>query len=166
VRVAPDLSVPGHPGVFVVGDLAAVEDDRFGLVPGVAPAALQEGRYVARTIARRLAGEPSAPFRYRDKGSLATIGRAAAVARMGRLLFSGFLAWLAWLLVHVFFLIGFRNRVAVLLQWAWSYLTFQRGSRLITDTAEQWRYLAERRGPPPPDAERAAPDRDRPPMLH
>ena len=166
VQVAPDLSLPGHPEVFVIGDLAAVTDALGAPVPGVAPAAIQEGRHAARTIIRRMASEPAEPFRYRDKGSLATIGRAAAVARIGRVLFSGFLAWLAWLFVHIVFLIGFRNRVAVILQWAWSYLTIQRGSRLITDTAEQWRYVAERRGPPPPDAERAAEREERPTPLH
>jgi NADH dehydrogenase len=166
VRVEKDLSVPGRPEVFVIGDLAAATDARGAPVPGVAPAALQGGRHAARAIVRRLSGEPAEPFRYRDKGSLATIGRAAAVARIGRFLFSGLLAWLAWLLVHIFFLIGFRNRVAVILEWAWSYLTFQRGSRLITDTAEQWRYAADRRGPPPPDAERPASREARGELLH
>jgi NADH dehydrogenase len=141
VLVNDDLSVPGHPEVFVAGDLAALRDP----VPGVAPAALQEGRHAARNVARALRGEPALPFRYRDKGLMATIGRAAAVARIGRVELSGLVAWLAWLLVHVFFLIGFRNRVAVILQWAWSYLTFKRGARLITDTAVQWRNLAEGR---------------------
>ncbi len=145
VRVNPDLTLPGHPEVFVVGDLAAVDQGgELGLVPGLAPAAIQEGRYAARMIVRTLRGAARPPFRYRDKGILATIGRAAAVARIGRLLFSGLLAWLAWLFIHIFFLIGFRNRVAVILQWAWSYVTFQRGARLITETAEQWRVVAER----------------------
>jgi NADH dehydrogenase len=148
VRVSPDLAAPGHPEIYVTGDLAAVEDRGGALVPGVAPAAIQEGRHAARAIARALRGEATPPFRYRDKGMLATIGRAAAVARVGRLQFSGFPAWLAWLLVHIFFLIGFRNRVAVILEWAWSYLTFKRGARLITETAEQWRLVAEKRGAP------------------
>ncbi len=152
VPVRPDLSVPGHPEIFVVGDLAAAAQEGGGLVPGVAPAAIQEGRHAAENALRVLVGAPTLPFRYRDKGTLATVGRAAAVARIGRLQFSGLPAWMAWLLVHIFFLVGFRNRVAVILQWAWSYLTFKRGARLITDTAEQWRFIMERRERPPPDA--------------
>jgi NADH dehydrogenase len=160
VLVAPDLSVPGHPEVFVAGDLASVQRAE-GPVPGVAPAATQAGRHAAQNALRVLRGEPTVPFRYRDKGSLATIGRAAAVADLRGWRFSGLLAWLAWLLVHVYFLIGFRNRVAVILQWAWSYLTFKRGARLITETAEQWR--AERdlralsRAPPASDGARPRP---------
>src|SRR5512138_130796 len=153
VLVRPDLTVPGHPEIAVAGDLAAVATEGGEPVPGVAPAAIQEGRHAAKNVLRALLGEPLAPFRYRDKGMLATIGRAAAVARIGRLEFSGFAAWLAWLFIHLFFLIGFRNRVAVILQWAWSYLTFKRGARLITDTAVQWRTVAESRPPagaPPP----------------
>ena len=144
VRVTPDLCLPGHPEVFVVGDLAAVEQPDGSLVPGLAPAAIQEGRQAARNILRAMRGQPKLPFKYRDKGLLATIGRAAAVARLGRFDFTGPLAWLLWLFVHILFLIGFRNRVAVLLQWAWSYLTFDRGARLITETAEQWRLRAPR----------------------
>ena len=132
VLVEPDLSVPGHPEVFVIGDLAAVKNEDGSLVPGVAPAAIQEGIHTARNIARMIAGQPSLPFRYRDKGSLATIGRAAGVADFGRIKLSGFIAWSAWLAIHIFFLIGFRNRVLVILQWAWAYITFQRGARLIT----------------------------------
>jgi NADH dehydrogenase len=123
VKVDSDLSVPGHPEVFVVGDLAIVEG-----VPGVAPAAMQMGRHVARVIS---SGE-RAPFRYRDKGSLATIGRARAVADIKGLRFGGFAAWLAWLAIHIFYLIGFRNRFFVLAGWAWHYLTFRRGARIIT----------------------------------
>jgi NADH dehydrogenase len=123
VSVEPDLSVPGHPEVFVVGDLAAVEG-----VPGVAPAAIQMGRHVGRVIAK---GKRRA-FRYKDKGSLATIGRARGVADIGPLRFGGFLAWFAWLAIHIFYLIGFRNRVFVLAGWAWHYLTFRRGARIIT----------------------------------
>ena len=126
-------------------------------MPGLAPAALQEGRHAARNIRRALAGEPALPFHYVDKGELATIGRAAAVADVRGVRFSGLVAWLTWLFVHIFFLIGFRNRVAVILQWAWSYLTFKRGARLITDTAEQWRFIAGAGGLPPPDAGRIAP---------
>ena len=134
VRVEPDLSVPGHPEVFVVGDLAAIQQDGKP-VPGVAPAAMQMGRWAAENVLRDLAGEPRRPFRYRDKGSLATLGRAAAVAELGRFHFHGRPAWVLWLFVHILYLIGFRNRVAVLLQWFWSYLTFSRGARLITYVA-------------------------------
>jgi NADH dehydrogenase len=123
VLVAPDLSIPGHPEVFVAGDLAFVEG-----VPGVAPAAMQMGRHVGRLIAT---GERQ-PFRYRDKGSLATIGRARAVADIRGIRFGGFPAWFAWLAIHIFYLIGFRNRFFVLAGWAWHYLTFRRGARIIT----------------------------------
>jgi len=132
VLVEPDLSIPGHPEVFAIGDLAAVEGADGGWLPGVAPVAMQEGRAVARTIASAGRGRPRRPFRYHDKGSLATIGRSAGVAVAGKLRLSGFLAWLAWLCIHVFFLIGFRNRLLVLIQWAWSYVTFERAARLIT----------------------------------
>ena len=128
VMVSEDLSLPGYPEVFVIGDLASVD-----AVPGVAPAAIQEGQHAARNIVRLIRGEKTRPFHYWDKGSLATIGRAAGVADFGRLRMSGFPAWFAWLAVHVFFLIGFRNRILVILQWAWAYLTYQRGARLITN---------------------------------
>lgn len=131
VLVAPDLSIPGHPEVFVVGDLAAVTCDGKE-VPGMAQGAIQGGRQVATNIQRALAGKPALPFRYRDKGSMATIGRAAAVVDVGRFAFSGFWAWMFWWVVHILFLIGFRNRFLVLFNWAWSYLTYQRGARLIT----------------------------------
>ena len=127
VRVESDLTIPGHRDAFVIGDLAAVDD-----VPGVAPAAIQEGEHAAENIIRAVEGQPLRAFRYRDKGSLATIGRAAGVADFGPLKLSGFLAWFAWLAVHIFFLIGFRNRLLVMLQWAWAYVTYQRGARLIT----------------------------------
>jgi len=139
VPVNPDLSLPGHREVFVIGDLAALNDASGKLLPGVAPVAILEGRYVAKLIRRELeAGSPEsnpAPrkaFHYFDKGSLATIGRAAAVAEFGKIHISGFVAWLAWLFVHIFFLIGFQNRVLVFIQWAWSYFTYERGARLIT----------------------------------
>jgi NADH dehydrogenase len=132
VIVEPDLTLPGYREVFVVGDLAAARQEDGSFVPGVAPAAIQEGRHAARNIERALAGQPLAAFRYRDKGALATIGRAAAVADLGRVKLSGFLAWLAWLTIHIYFLIGFRNRFLVLTQWAWAYLTFERAARLIT----------------------------------
>lgn len=127
VIVEPGLNVPGRPNVFVIGDLASIEG-----VPGVAPAAMQQGRHAARQIEATVTGRPRLPFRYRDKGSLATIGRARGVADMGRLRFSGFPAWSAWLGIHIFYLIGFRNRLLVLISWAWNYMTFRRGARIIT----------------------------------
>jgi NADH dehydrogenase len=132
VLVNPDLSLPGHPEVFVIGDLAALKDEEGKWLPGVAPVAIQEGKATAHNIANDLQGEPRKNFHYWNKGSLATIGRAAAVADFGKIHISGFLAWLSWLSVHIFFLIGFRNRLIVLIQWAWSYLTYERGARLIT----------------------------------
>lgn len=132
VQVEPDLTLPGHPEVFVIGDLASLKDERGNLLPGVAPTAMQEGRAVAKTIGRDLKQQPRRNFHYVDKGSLATIGRAAAVAQIRKLHISGYFAWLAWLFVHIFFLIGFRNRLIVLIQWAWSYITYERGARLIT----------------------------------
>lgn len=132
VIVEPDLSIPGYPNVFVLGDLAAAKQSDGKPVPGVAPAAIQMGEFAAKTIRADLRGEVRRRFEYRDKGSLATIGRAAAVADFGRIHLSGLFAWLGWLFIHVFFLIGFRNRIAVMFDWAWSYLTFQRGARLIT----------------------------------
>jgi NADH dehydrogenase len=130
VHVEADLSVPGHRCVFVIGDLAAFEQDERA-VPGVAPAALQMGAHAGANVARTLRGEPLTPFRYRDKGSLATIGRRRAVALIGNFRLSGLVAWLAWLLIHIFFLIGFRNRLVVLFDWAWAYVTYDRGARLI-----------------------------------
>jgi NADH:ubiquinone reductase (H+-translocating) len=130
VRVAPDLTVPGQPSVLVIGDLASLEQDGRP-VPGVAPAAIQMGEQAVRNIVRGLRGEPPLPFRYRDKGSLATIGRRRGVAVLGALRLSGLVAWLAWLGVHIFFLIGFRNRFVVLFTWAWAYLTYDRSARLI-----------------------------------
>jgi len=130
VRVQADLSVPGQLSVFVVGDLAAFEQDGRA-VPGVAPAAIQMGAHAGANVARAVRGEPPAAFRYRDKGSLATIGRRRAVALIGRLRLSGPVAWLAWLVIHIFFLIGFRNRLVVLFNWAWAYVTYDRSARLI-----------------------------------
>src|SRR5580658_9057795 len=132
VFVQPDLSVPGHPEVFVLGDLASLNDENGKMLPGVAPVAIQQGDWVAETVACDLEHRPRRNFRYHDKGSLATIGRAAAVAQFGKFELSGYFAWLAWLFVHIFFLIGFRNRLLVMIQWAWSYLTYERGARLIT----------------------------------
>ncbi len=132
VLVNPDLSIPGLPEVFVIGDLAALKDETGKWLPGVAPVAMQEGKATARNIASELQGEPRKNFHYWNKGNLATIGRAAAVADFGKIHISGFVAWLSWLFIHIFFLIGFRNRLTVLIQWAWSYLTHERGARLIT----------------------------------
>ena len=129
--VEPDLTLPGHPELFVIGDLARVEQDGAAL-PAVAPVAIQQGRYVGMHIARRLRGEEHGPFRYRDQGSMATIGRAAAVADLGRLRLSGYLGWLAWLFVHLINLVGYQNRLLVVLQWAWNYFTHNRAARLIT----------------------------------
>jgi len=145
VLVNPDLSVPGHREVFVIGDLASLKDKNGKVLPGVAPVAMQEGTWAAHNIERDLKGEPRRDFHYFDKGSLATIGRAAAVAEFGKIHISGFLAWLSWLFVHVFFLIGFRNRVIVMIQWAWSYFTYERGARLITGSQHlpSWDALQE-----------------------
>ncbi len=167
VVVHSDLSIPSHPEVFVIGDLAAAKDGTGKMLPGVAPVAIQQGRFVAKLI-RKLEssmtvgapsfasfakggdldsrGEAHRPaFHYWDKGSLATIGRAAAVAEFGRIHISGFIAWLAWLFVHILFLIGFRNRLIVFIQWAWSYVTYERGARLITGstTLPGWKPTAE-----------------------
>jgi NADH:ubiquinone reductase (H+-translocating) len=166
VLVRPDLSLPGHPEVFVIGDLAAVPDESGKMLPGVAPVAMQEGRYVAKVIRKEIESprdqtepgappfprsvreepalslskgggfDPRPPFHYWDKGSLATIGRAAAVAQFGKIHISGFIAWLAWLFIHILFLIGFRNRLLVFIQWAWSYVTYERGARLITGSTD------------------------------
>jgi NADH dehydrogenase len=134
VKVGPDLSVPGHPDIFAIGDTAAVADSSGRPVPGIAPAAKQMGHYVAKLIAARIAGRPGdAPFRYKQVGELATIGRRAAVVNFGRLHLRGFIGWLFWSVVHIYFLIGLRNRFIVAFTWLWSYLTFQRGARLITD---------------------------------
>jgi len=132
IKVEPDLSVPGHPAVFAIGDTAMVADGNGKPVPGIAPAAKQQGTYVGRIIRNRVAGIETAPFRYRHYGNLATIGRKSAVADFGALRLSGFAAWLLWSVAHIYFLIGFRNRVVVSLNWLWAYLTFQRGARLIT----------------------------------
>jgi NADH:ubiquinone reductase (H+-translocating) len=131
VLVNHDLTVPGHHNVFAIGDMTYLEQDGKPL-PGVSPVAMQMGRRVAGNIRNDLAGKPYEEFRYFDKGSMATIGRKAAIAEIGKLHLSGFIAWMAWLTVHIFFLIGFRNRFAVLFNWAWSYFTYQRGARLIT----------------------------------
>ncbi len=138
ITVEPDLTLPGHPEVIVLGDMVRVRDPRTGTgraLPGVAPVAMQQGRYAARLIAARIAGRQLRPFHYHDKGNLATIGRARAVADIKGLRLSGFPAWLTWLGVHLFYLIGFENRVVVLVRWSVSFFTHGRGSRLITGTA-------------------------------
>ncbi len=132
VPVQPDLTVAGHPEVYVVGDLAAFKTGDREYLPGIAPVAIQAGSHAAKNIVHDLKREPREPFRYFDRGTMATIGRAAAVADLRGLHLSGFLAWMAWLVVHIFFLIGFENRLLVLVQWAWSYLSYERGARLIT----------------------------------
>lgn len=132
VLVEPDLSIPGHPEVAVVGDLASLKDSAGNPVPGVAPAAVQQGKWAARNIMRQANGQQLLPFAYRDRGSMAVIARNEAVAQIGGLKLAGFVAWLAWGLIHVLNLIGFRNRLQVTFQWFWSYLTHQRGARLIT----------------------------------
>jgi len=135
VIVNQDLSVPGADGVFVIGDLASIKSDG-KLVPGLSPAAMQEGRHAAKNIVHLIDGEPTMPFRYHDKGTLATIGKAAAVADIAGLHLSGLVAWLMWLFVHIFFLIGFRNRFIVIVEWAWTYIRNDRGARLITGDVE------------------------------
>ena len=178
VLVQKDLSLPGHPEVFVIGDLAALKDEDGKMLPGVAPVAIQQGNYVAKLIQREIKSngisepgapflasfarsgdvpsgdvDPRPPFHYWDKGSLATIGRAAAVAQFGKIHISGFIAWLAWLFVHILFLIGFRNRLLVFIQWAWSYVTYERGARLITGST----YLPGW-GAVPPHSDPSAPE--------
>jgi NADH:ubiquinone reductase (H+-translocating) len=137
VRVGPDLAIPSHPEIFVIGDLALIEQEGAPL-PGVAPVAMQQGRYVADLIVKRLKGESSAPFRYFDRGSLAVIGRAAAVAYFfgGKVKLQGLVAWLVWLFVHLMYIVEFQSRVVVFIQWGFQYLTYNRGARLITGYRE------------------------------
>jgi NADH dehydrogenase len=139
VLVEPDLSIPGDPRIFAIGDLAAFLHQTGAPLPGVAPVAIQQGRHVAASIGADLAGRPRTPFHYRDKGSLAVLGRARAVALFGKVEMSGLLAWLAWCFVHILFLIGFRNRLVVLFEWAWAYLTSKRAARLITGSIDRTR---------------------------
>ncbi len=134
VFVEPDLTLAGHPEVFVIGDLAAFTQDGKPL-PGLAPVALQQGKAAAENVLRGLRHEPLLPFRYKDRGIMATIGRAAGVAQRGRLRLSGFLGWVAWLFIHLLFLVGFRNRLLVLFEWAWDWWTYKRGVRLITGSS-------------------------------
>ena len=135
VLVEPDLRIPGFPQAFVVGDLASLAGADGQPLPGLAPVATQQGEHVAGEVAAALAGRPGRPFRYRDKGIMATVGRASGLAQTGRLRLSGLLGWLAWLFIHIMYLVGFRNRVLVLIQWAWAWFTYGRGARLITGTS-------------------------------
>ena len=151
VMVNPDLTIPGHDEVYVIGDLAHFEQDGKPM-PGVAPAAIQSAGHAVANILKTIQGKPRTAFHYHDKGSLATIGRAAGVADFGRIKLSGWPAWYAWLFVHLFFLIGFRNRFVVLFQWAWSYVTYDRGARLITGTHSE----IKRDNPPIPASPGAA----------
>jgi NADH dehydrogenase len=137
VKIEQDLSLPGHPEVFVLGDMAHFPTaDGHGL-PGLAPVAMQEGTHAAQNILATIRGRPRTPFRYKDKGTMATIGRRKAVAQVGRLEVSGLLAWFMWLFIHIYYLIGFKNRLFVFLEWMWAYMTFKRGARLILD--KEWR---------------------------
>jgi NADH:quinone reductase (non-electrogenic) len=150
VVVEPDLGIAGHPEISVVGDLAAATTptkDGTRPVPGVSPAAKQMGRAAAANVLRRIAGQPTLPFRYVDYGNLATIGRKAAIVDLavpglGQLRFGGLLAWLFWLFAHIYFLIGFRNRLIVMVEWAWAYFTYERGARVVAQPDS-------RPGPPP-----------------
>jgi NADH dehydrogenase len=137
VIVGPDLSIPNHPEIFVIGDAACAMDKNGKPLPGLAPAAVQEGRYVAHIIRRRLPLEERPPFRYLDKGTMATIGKTKAVGMFGKLQFSGFIAWLAWCFVHILYLIGFRNRLTVLTHWLFSYFSHERGARLINRSIDE-----------------------------
>jgi NADH dehydrogenase len=137
VIVAPDLSAAEHPDVFIAGDQARHTHQTGKPLPGTAPVAMQQGRYLARLIVRDLKGEPREPFRFVDKGQMATIGRSKAILEIGSLRLHGFPAWIAWLAVHIYYLTGFEHRLLVVLQWAWSYLTFGRGARLIV--GKEWR---------------------------
>jgi NADH dehydrogenase len=132
VLVNDDLSIPGHPEVFVIGDLASLNGADGRPLPGVAQVAIQMGKHAVDNVVRTIGGQPRTPFVYHDRGNMATIGRASAVADLGRIRLKGFVAWVAWIFVHILNLIGFRNRLVVMVQWAWAYLTFQRGVRLIT----------------------------------
>lgn len=142
VIVEADLSIPGHPEVFVIGDAASAMDKNGKPLPGLAPVAVQQGRYVANLLRKRIPKKERAPFRYHDKGTMATIGRAKAIAMIGNLQFSGLFAWLAWCFIHILYLIGFRNRIVVIIQWLTAYLTQKRGARLI------YRWIDEELKPP------------------
>ena len=140
VIVENDCSLKGHPEVFVLGDQANFTGEDGKPLPGLAPVAMQQGRHTARNIRREVKGQPREPFKYRDKGIMATIGRRRAIVQYGRLKFAGFFAWLAWLFIHVLYLIGFKNRIEVMLNWGWNYFAFSRGARLIV--GKDWRTAA------------------------
>ena len=151
VKVAPDLSLPGQPDVFVIGDTALALDAEGRALPGVAPVAKQQGKYVADLLSARARCKSAPPFRYRDFGAMATIGRKRAVAQIGPLKLRGFPAWALWSVLHIYFLIGFRNRLFVAASWMWNYLTFQRGTRLITGTSgSRMHEMMQREGAVPP----------------
>jgi NADH dehydrogenase len=155
--VSATLNPEGLPNVFVIGDLAALVQDGHP-VPGVAPAAIQEGRYAARAIVDRLEGKPLKPFHYWNKGELATIGRSKAVALLpGNIKLSGFLAWLVYSTVHIFYLVGYRSRIKVFLTWVWTFFTYGRGARLIPSAAEARQVEEELPAPPPPSVEPPSP---------
>ena len=147
VLVEPDLSVKEHKNIFVAGDLACFMHQTGKPLPGTAPVAMQQGRYLARTIRRELQGKPRESFHFADKGQMATIGRSRAIVELGRLKMAGFLAWLLWLVIHIYYLTGFKNRLLVVLQWAWSYVTYGRGARLILN--KEWRLPRVSEKPPP-----------------
>lgn len=142
IKVKTDLSLPNAPDVFVIGDQALIEDIKGVVVPGLAPAAIQAGKFVAKNIERSIDGKPRLQFSYFDKGQMATIGKHRAVLQFGRIRMTGYLAWVAWLFVHIFYLVGFKNRISVFVQWVWSYLFSKRGSRLIVD--KDWKLESQK----------------------
>jgi NADH dehydrogenase len=146
IMIGSDLTIAEQSNVFVAGDQAHCKDEAGKPLPGVAPVAMQQGRYIARMIRGDLAGKPREPFRYFDKGQMATIGRSRAIAQTGKLKVTGFFAWLVWLLVHIYYLTGFKNRLFVVMNWAWSYLAFRRGARLIVEKEWRLRPLGEDTG--------------------
>jgi NADH dehydrogenase len=160
VIVENDCSLKGHPDAFAIGDMAHFKGEDGKPLPGVSPVAMQQARSVAKNIQRSIRGEERVPFRYLDKGSMATIGRSRAIAEVGRVKLSGFIAWMTWLLIHIWYLIGFRNRFIVMFEWMWSYITFRRGARLITNyRVDADREAASRRASMKPPAKLApAPD--------
>jgi NADH dehydrogenase len=137
VIVEPDLSLPGHRNVFVAGDQSCFTHQTNKPLPGTAPVAIQQGRFIGKTILNDLKGKPRTEFKFKDKGQMATIGRSRAIVETGRFQFGGWFAWVAWLVVHIYYLTGFKNRLFVVMQWAWSYMTFRRGARLIVE--KEWR---------------------------
>jgi NADH dehydrogenase len=149
VIVEPDLSVKGHPNVFVAGDQSSFTHQTGKPLPGTAPVAMQQGRYLARLIRDESRGKPRKPFHFVDKGQMATIGRSRAIVETGKFKFAGFPAWVVWLVVHIYYLTGFKNRLLVVLQWAWSYLSFRRGARLIV--TKEWRFNPTKETSPPVD---------------